>query len=192
MDPLPHKFPAAIKSQKKKTTLTACYGGFSEPRPKATVHSFFPIQTFEAQIQMLPLIRITEQQKQTKSTYWPRTKHTIRLQMCSVFSSWVLGRNRSAHKGFIRRINRYTEGTAASRRFTPEVVSLAAFTRRRRVEPVTVGLRHLLLRPFQVQAAGSHLGPFRQRGLHQGPWFTHGNWMHLLATAGKKFTAFKK
>lgn len=45
-----------------------------EPRPKATVHSFFPIQTFEAQIQMLPLIRITEQQtnkQQTKSTYWP-------------------------------------------------------------------------------------------------------------------------
>ena len=42
-----------------------------EPRPKATVHSFFPVQTFEAQIQMLPLIRITEQQKQTKCTYWP-------------------------------------------------------------------------------------------------------------------------
>lgn len=39
--------------------------------PKATVHPFFPIQTFEAPIQMLPLISITEQQKQTKSTYWP-------------------------------------------------------------------------------------------------------------------------
>lgn len=65
--------------------------GFSEPRPKATVHSFFPIQTFEAQIQMLPLIRISEQQKQTKSTYWPRTKHTIRLQMCSVFFFFFLG-----------------------------------------------------------------------------------------------------
>lgn len=58
-----------------------------EPLPKATVHSFFPIQTFEAQIQMLPLISITEQQKQTESTYWPPTKRTIRLQMCSLFLS---------------------------------------------------------------------------------------------------------
>lgn len=111
---------------------------------------------------------------------------------CFCFFSWMLGRNRSAHKGFIRRINRYTKGTAASRRFTPEVVSLAAFTRRRRVEPVTVGLRRLLLRPFQVQAAGIHLGPFRQRGPDQGPWFTHGNRLHLRATVSKKFTAFKK
>lgn len=70
MDPLPHKFPAAIKSQKKKQRKERVMVG-PEPRPKATVHSFFPVQTFEAQIQMLPLIRITEQQKQTKCTYWP-------------------------------------------------------------------------------------------------------------------------
>lgn len=52
--------------------------------PKATVHPFFPIQTFEAPIQMLPLISITEQQKQTKSTYWPGRKADFRLQMCGI------------------------------------------------------------------------------------------------------------
>lgn len=97
-----------------------------EPRPKATVHSFFPIQTFEAPIQMLPLIRISEQQKQTKSTYWPG-QNTPSDCRCAVFFLLVLGRNKSANKGSVMSIKRFAEGTAASWSFTPEFISLAGF-----------------------------------------------------------------
>lgn len=41
------------------------------------------------------------------------------------FSSSVLSGFRSANKGFITSINRYTEGTAASGRFAPEFISRA-------------------------------------------------------------------
>lgn len=39
---------------------------------------------------MLPLISISEQQKQTKSTSWPRRKADISLQMCIIIDLGII------------------------------------------------------------------------------------------------------
>lgn len=127
MDPLPHKFPAAIKKPKGETTLTARYGGSGATAKSNSslvffLMFFFPIQTFEAQIQTLPLISITERQKTNKKHLPGWTERAVRLQMRRVFFGffflfWVLSKNQSANKGFITSIKRHTEEAAARRGF---------------------------------------------------------------------------